>query len=77
MTKVFAKYGTNEKVQQDIPREYVAQFIERLNKNLGGQWLLVDELKSCEIIVFKDDYVYMEFETDRERYLDPEPKKLK
>lgn len=68
MVKIYAKYGTNEKVMifQDIPDIQII-----LQMKFGGEWLLVDQIKSNdEALVFTDTNIYKGYHPDIKRYAD-------
>jgi hypothetical protein len=72
MLKIFAKYGTDEKIAVFCQRNQVSRLQERFEVEFGGKWLLVDEcLTGGEILKFQDGQTYKGFEpnqTDSFRY---------
>ena len=63
MLKIFAKYGTDEKVAVYCRKEQMVTIIRRLIQEYGGDWLLVDEcMTGGEILKFNDGQIYCGFE---------------
>ena len=67
MLKIFAKYGTDEKVAMFChPRQEIRPIQISLETLFGGDWLLVDEVKtSCEILKFNDGQIYKGFDSSK------------
>lgn len=72
MIKIFAKFGTDEKIAVYCHPGQKNLLIISFEKQFGGRWLLVDEVfTSNEILMFNDGQIYNGFEPaqpDRFRY---------
>ncbi len=65
MLKIFAKYGTDEKIAVFCHKGQIAQLRERFENEYGGIWMLVDEcMTGGEILKFNDSQIYKGFEAD-------------
>ena len=63
MLKIFAKYGTDEKVAVYCRKDQILAILDRLAQEYGGDWLLVDEcMTGGEILKFNDGQIYRGFE---------------
>lgn len=63
MLKIFAKYGTDEKIAVFCHKGQIAQLRERFENEYGGIWVLVDEcMTGGEILKFNDSQIYKGFE---------------
>ena len=63
MIKIFAKYNTDEKVAIYCHRDQISFIQEKLNRDYGGSWCLVDECHTGrEILKFNDSQIYRGFE---------------
>lgn len=63
MLKIFANYGTSDKVAVYCHPGQIRDIMKKLNEKFGGNWILVDEVKiSGEILKFNDNQVYRGFE---------------
>lgn len=63
MLRIFAKYNTDEKVAIYCQRDQIRYIIEKLNRDYGENWLLVDECRTgIEILKFNDGQIYRGFE---------------
>lgn len=67
MLKIFAKYGTDEKVAMFChPRQEIRPIQKSLQILYGGEWLLVDDVKtSYEILKFNDGQIYRGFDPSK------------
>ena len=63
MLKIFAKYGTDEKVAVYCRSGQIQDIMKKLNEIFGGKWILVDEcMTGGEILKFNDGQIYRGFE---------------
>lgn len=68
---IYAKYGTKEKALVPFPDGSNSRDVQiLLTRKFGGEWLLVDNLKSGEILSFSDNTEYRGFSPDFKRYSD-------
>lgn len=64
MLKIFAKYGTDEKIAVYCRPEQTRVLQIEFGKQFGGEWVLVDEcMTTGEILKFHDGKVYRGFES--------------
>lgn len=70
MLKIFAKYGTSEKVLVYCDRGSIGIVTRRLSEDYGGNWALVDVVDNNkrEILKFDDGLKYLGFNSEIERY---------
>ena len=63
MLKIFAKYGTDEKIAIFCHRSQYQYLKNEFNVRFGGEWILVDDcIIQEEILRFKDGMVYNGFD---------------
>lgn len=68
---IYAKYGTTEKALVPFPEGSSSRDVQiMLMQKFGGNWLLVDNLKSGEILSFSDNTEYRGYSPDFARYSD-------
>jgi len=69
---VFARYGTNEKIVVPVPNvpEINRTIQRKLNEQLGGDWIVVDQVGPGEFIKFTDGMKYQGFTPKIKRYTD-------
>ncbi len=66
MLKIFAKYGTDEKIAVYCRPTQIRVLQLEFRKQFGGEWLLVDEcMIGGEILKFQDGRIYRGFEPEQ------------
>lgn len=68
MNKIFAQFMSDKKVIAFCPPNHERSIANSLQKQFGGEWILVENLKVNEAIIFSDQLIYRGFEVDKENY---------
>jgi hypothetical protein len=66
--KIFAKYGTDEKVILTCENSKVGDTLTLLEQKYGGRWLWVDNLQFNEGVKFNDGLIYLGADGRDRRY---------
>lgn len=70
MLKIYARYGTSEKILIYSDRGSIENITHQLSEEYGGYWVLVDvvDVNKGEILKFDDGLKYLGFNPEIKRY---------